>query len=386
MAAGPHYFPEIAKFRAVRILWDQFTHEWGGENTLDLHAETAIWNKSALDPHVNMLRTATEAMSAVLGGATSLCVHPFDDSFNETSPFSQRIARNVNHVLKHEAHLHRVADPSAGSWYIENLTNEIAEQGWDFFRAIEKQGGFISALESGFIQREIYDSQKIKKQAFTSGKMTMIGVNRFANTDETIATKSSNSEVKAVSGAGALSIDTLKNDIKNGASLADTVQVWYKPESHMITPITPLRIASGFEELREAVQLHNGKNKHPLSATLVLTGDPRMRKARAAFSYNFLSAAGIKIDEAEPVSSPADAAKSLKSNPEIAVLCAADDDYPESVAPFCKAFPHSIRILAGNPGEHSNRFTESGIHFFIHTKSDILSTLMEICRKAGVKG
>jgi methylmalonyl-CoA mutase len=386
MASGPHYFPEIAKFRAVRILWDQFTREWGGEGTLPLHAETSGWNKSVLDPHVNMLRATTEAMSAVIGGATSLCVNPFDETFAHTTSFSERIARNVNHILKHEAHLHRVADPSAGSWYIDYLTNEIAEQGWDFFRAVESEGGFISALESGFIQREIYDSQKIKKQAFTSGKMTLVGVNRFANTDETVASKKNHEGVKADSGSGAITFKTLKKDINNGASLADTVQLWYKPESHIITPLTPLHIASGFEELRRAVQVYNEKNKRPLSATLILTGDPRMRKTRASFSYNFLTAAGIKVDEADTKSTLSETANSLELQPDIVVLCAADEDYPDSVPTFCEAFPKSIRILAGNPGEHSNRFSESGINFFIHAKADILSTLKDICKVAGVKG
>lgn len=385
MASGPHYFPEIAKFRAVRILWDQFTREWRVEGTLPIHAESSGWNRSVLDPHVNMLRASTEAMSAVIGGATSLCVNPFDASFTHTTPFSERIARNVNHILKHEAHLHRVTDPSAGSWYIENLTNEIAEQGWDFFRAIENQGGFISALESGFIQREIYDSQKFKKQAFTSGKMTLVGVNRFANTDETVVSKASVKDMKAVSGKGSYSIESLRIDIKNGASLADTVQVWYKTESHMITPLTPLHIAFGFEELRRAVQLYNEKNKHPLAATLVLTGNPRMRKARASFSYNFLTAAGIKVDETEATTSISEIAKSLNHQPDIVVLCTADEDYPDTVSPFCNAFPQSIRILAGNPGGNISRFTDAGINVFIHTKADILSTLMDICKKAGVK-
>ena len=386
MASGPHYFPEIAKFRAVRILWDQFTREWGGEGTLPLHAGTSEWNRSVLDPHVNMLRATTEAMAAVTGGATSLCVDPFDDSFTRSTPFSERIARNVNHILKHEAHLHRVADPSAGSWYIENLTNEIAEQGWEFFRALENEGGFISALESGFIQREIYDSQKIKKKAFTSGKMTLVGVNRFANTDEMVASKKIPEGQKAVSGNGAGSLESLNKDIKNGASIADTVQVWYKTESHMITPLTPLHIASGFEELRRAVQKYNAKSKRPLSALLILTGDPRMRKARASFSYNFLTAAGIKVDEADSATSISKTAGSQNLQPEIVVLCAADEDYPESVPTFCNAFPQSIRILAGNPGEHISRYTEAGINVFIHAKADILSTLMDICKQAGVKG
>ena len=112
-----------------------------------------------------MLRTQTEAMSAILGGTDSLTVEPFDTTFRQPDEFSERIARNQQLILKEESYFDKVADPSAGSYYIENLTQLIAENGWKLFVETEEQGGFLSALKSGFIQAKLSESaDKHKKE------------------------------------------------------------------------------------------------------------------------------------------------------------------------------------------------------------------------------
>jgi methylmalonyl-CoA mutase len=159
---GSEYFPEIAKLRAARLLWAVVTNGFKPvkrESTkMNIHCVTTEWNKTVYDPHVNMLRTQTEAMSAVLGGTDSLTVQPFDKTFRQPDEFSERIARNQQLILKEESFFDKVADPAAGSYYLENLTKLIAENAWKLFLEIEDQGGFISSLDLGFIRNKLSES------------------------------------------------------------------------------------------------------------------------------------------------------------------------------------------------------------------------------------
>jgi methylmalonyl-CoA mutase len=156
---GPLYFPEIAKLRAARLIWSVVIN---GFKPVDLKSSkmvinsvTSRMNKTVNDPYINMLRTQTEAMSATLGGVDSLTVEPFDVIFRQPDEFSERIARNQQLILKEEAYFEKVADPGAGSYYIENLTSLIAENAWKLFLEIEEKGGFLSCYETGLINEKL---------------------------------------------------------------------------------------------------------------------------------------------------------------------------------------------------------------------------------------
>jgi methylmalonyl-CoA mutase len=159
---GSSYFQEIAKLRAARLLWSAVLNGFdpgkGEADRMDIHCVTSKWNKTSDNPYMNMLRTQTEAMSAILGGTDSLTVEPFDVVFRQPDEFSERIARNQQLILKEEAYFDKVADPSAGSYYIESLTQLIAENGWKLFVETEEQGGFLAALKSGFIRARLSES------------------------------------------------------------------------------------------------------------------------------------------------------------------------------------------------------------------------------------
>ena len=158
---GSEYLPEIAKLRAARLLWavvlDGFKP---GCNSvaMEIHCTTNRLNKKVKDPHVNMLRTQTEAMSAILGGADSLTVEPYDIIFRQPDDFSERIARNQQLILKEEAWFGKVADPAGGSYYIEKLTYLIAENAWKLFLEIENHGGFAEALKNGLIRKKVSEA------------------------------------------------------------------------------------------------------------------------------------------------------------------------------------------------------------------------------------
>jgi len=185
---GSDYFPEIAKLRAARLLWSVVTNGFHPVNReisrMYIHCVTSEWNKTVYDPYVNLLRTQTEAMSAILGGTDSLTVEPFDIVFRNPDEFSERIARNQQLILKEEAYFDKVADPAAGSYYIENLTNLIAENAWKLFLEIEDQGGFLSSLKSGWIQRKLSESASGRKLDIASCKKILLGTNRFPDINE----------------------------------------------------------------------------------------------------------------------------------------------------------------------------------------------------------
>ena len=165
---GTGYFIEIAKLRAARLLWSLITDTYNIAGRIaarmQIHSVTKVWNDKVTDPYINMLRTQTEAMSAVLGGTDSLTVNPFDIASGETGEFTERIARNQQLILREEAYFDKVADPSSGSYYIENLTALVAENSWKLFLEIENCGGFLSALKSGFIRETLagYETEEIK--------------------------------------------------------------------------------------------------------------------------------------------------------------------------------------------------------------------------------
>lgn len=179
-ASGPNYFPEIAKYRAFHLMWAQILEKYGIQETdISVHSETARWNKSQTDAHNNMLRATTEAMSAALAGCNVVTVHPYNAHFEEPSGFSSRIARNIQLILQEESYLDKVADPGAGSYYIEVLTNKIAEESWELFQEIEAKGGFYECLKEGFIQDEIKKSREEKVSAYREKKKVLVGVNKY---------------------------------------------------------------------------------------------------------------------------------------------------------------------------------------------------------------
>ncbi len=187
LAVGPDFFLETAKLRALRKLWNLVAEQYGIQGQLYIHCETSLLNNSILDAYNNMLRTTTEGMSAVIGGCDSLLVHAFDAVYKNENNFSRRMAINQQHILKEESYLNKVADIGAGSYYIETLTDQLAETAWAQFKNIESKGGWLACVKAGFIQQEIGTQAALLQQNINEGKQTLLGVNKFPNPKETIA-------------------------------------------------------------------------------------------------------------------------------------------------------------------------------------------------------
>ncbi|PCI96115.1 MAG: hypothetical protein COB15_11355 [Flavobacteriales bacterium] len=149
-----NYFFEIAKIRAARKLWDIILEQYQvTDTTMDIHSETTITKNSEEDNNYDILRNTTKAMSAIIGGCDSLTILPHDDSETNIG-FSNRIARNIQHILKEEAFFDKVNNPADGAYYIEELTDKIASKSWTFFQEIEKKGGFLACIDKGVIKNE----------------------------------------------------------------------------------------------------------------------------------------------------------------------------------------------------------------------------------------
>jgi methylmalonyl-CoA mutase len=307
------------------------------------------------DPYVNMLRTQTEAMSAILGGADSLTVEAFDKVFRKPDEFSERIARNQQLILKEEAYFDKVADPAAGSYYIENLTALIAENSWKLFLEIEEEGGFISALKTGLIQKKLSESAQKRKNDIATRKMILLGTNQYPNNNESLSP----------------SVDT---DIVFGRQPIEDEQV--------IDPIVKFRASEDYDRLRIAV---DKAEKRPIVFLMPL-GNPVMRKARAQFSAGFFGCAGYSvIDNQGFENAEAGINSALKSETDIIVVCSSDEEYmlytPEI---YSNLKDKALIVVAGNPAS-AGELKSLGVQYFIHMKSNVPMMLQDFNNRLGIK-
>jgi methylmalonyl-CoA mutase len=180
---GSNYFFEIAKYRAYRILSKTLGEVYAIDLGCYITATPSLRNKSLMDYNVNMLRTTTECMSAILGGADTLCNIPYDTFFNKENEFGDRIARNQLRILKDEAYLNKVGNAADGSYYIDTITQQLVEKALDIFKDIENAGGFVQSIFDGTIQRKIKESAQQEQEDFNSGKRVLIGANKHVNAD-----------------------------------------------------------------------------------------------------------------------------------------------------------------------------------------------------------
>jgi len=180
-----NYFFEIAKIRALKLLFKTITEAY---NTP--HSECTILsypsyrNKTIYDYNVNMLRSTTECMSAILGGANTICNLPYDHIYHDSNDFGNRIARNQLLVLKHESAFANVNNPSDGAYYIESITQQLAENALEIFKLIENGGGFLAQLKEGTIQRKIKESALKEQEQFDNGLLVLLGTNKHPNEDD----------------------------------------------------------------------------------------------------------------------------------------------------------------------------------------------------------
>lgn len=368
---GANYFMEIAKFRAARWLWAEIVaaynplckHECPNKSEdgicrcaskIYMHAETSTYNMTVFDAHVNLLRSQTEAMSASIAGVNSLTVLPFDEPFKDSDNFSERIARNQQLLLKEECHFDKITDPSAGSYYIENLTVSIADQAWKLFLEID-ENGFYEALKAGVVQGAIKASSDNRFKSLATRREILLGTNQYPNFSETAGNKI----------------------VKDGCSCGCSTD----SSAAQFQPLPNTRLAADFEKLRLATEK---SGKTPVVFMLTI-GSLAMRLARSQFSSNFFACAGYKVIDNlgfQTVEEGVKAAREKKAD--IIVLCSSDDEYA-TLAPEAYNLVKGKEqfVVAGAPA-CTDDLKAIGIENFVNVKSNVLETLKKFNTVLGI--
>jgi methylmalonyl-CoA mutase len=325
-AVGSTYFTEIAKLRAARLLWGTAVAAFGptdpASGAMRVHVRTARANKGTYDPYTNLLRATTEAMSAAIGGADTLLVEPHG--------YEPHLAINVQRILAEEAHLDAVADPAAGSYYVESLTDALAREAWAQVQQIEQAGGYTAARAAGQLDAHLTTARAAREKAVSSRRRTLVGVNNYP-------------------------------DLTEHAPSAGPFPVPEAPDG-----LAPLRLAAPFESMRERTARHAAATGRTPDVHLLTRGDVRMRMARANFCLNFFGCAGLAITQGPDV--PADA--------DLVVLCSADAEYvalAQDVVPSTRV----PVLVAGNPKDVVEALTAAGVQGFVHVQSDAVATLTQ---------
>jgi len=347
LSVGSNYFMEIAKLRAMRVLWatlvEQYLLACDCAYLISINAVASSWNKTLYDPHVNMLRATTEAMAAALGGADSIALKPFDMAYKQEDEFSSRISRNVQTILKEESYFDKVADPAGGSYYIENLTHSIIEYAWNLFRETEADGGFITQIKNNKIKTEIEKSAQKRAMDIATRKSILLGTNQYPNTHEFMLDKMEKHNTCCSEG--------LKSE----------------------------RGAAAFEALRLETEMWTKENHRP-KLFLLKVGNLAMRQARAGFITNFFGCAGYEIIDNAGFESAEEGVKTaLESAPDIVVICSSDEEYATMGVEIVKTIKKKNNkipvVIAGNPTEYIDLLNEAGIDDYVHIKNNVLEKL-----------
>ncbi|MFT3782662.1 MAG: methylmalonyl-CoA mutase family protein [Nibricoccus sp.] len=406
-AVGPQFFMEIAKFRAFRLLWSRVA--LGYELTTKaarprVHARTNRWNKTQLDPHVNMLRVTTEAFSAVLGGIDSLHIGTFDEVLGGSDEFSRRIARNLHTLLSEEFHTVAPVDPAGGSWVVEKTTDELARKAWALFQDIEKQGGLAAALRSGYVQKLIATASAEKDDAVSKRRLGLVGTNLFPNLKEKSLVRpgvdlaalasARAAELKcrrpaAAPKAKATDVDALIQAAAAGATIGQLAALT-AASAETVTAVKPKRASEGFEALRAAADAFAKKTGSRPKVFLAKIGPVKQHKPRADFSAGFFAVGGFEAVGKEAFETAEAAAQTAAaSGASIAVLCSTDETYPTLVPAFAStlkaAKPGVTVVLAGLPADKAvtESFQKAGIDEFIHIRANVRELLANLLKKIG---
>lgn len=420
MTVGVNFFMEIAKLRALRMLWARAVGAAGGDEAAQrpsVHVRTALWNKSKVDPYNNLLRATVEAFAGALGVCDSMQVAAFDEVIRPPDDFSLRVARNTQLVLQKECSLDSVVDPAGGSWYVESLTAELAAKAWALFQEVEAKGGMEAAMRAEFPQKAVGTTAMEKIRAVTRRKDSIVGVNQYANPAEkplqapaedtrvfhkhrvqqvvshrTSLEDADNQLVlqrlaEIVGTKGPQTFEACVAAVRAGATVGEITRAIRIMDSpcEPVTPVCLTRAAAAFEGLRAAMN----RQPKPQQVFLCNMGPLKEHKARADFSRGFFATGGYEAISPPGFKTPEEAVSAFaESGAWVAVICSTDDNYPALVPPLAagirSARPDAIIVLAGYPQEQIEAHKKSGVDDFIHIRADAFEVLSKIHRQLGI--
>ncbi|MER5730124.1 methylmalonyl-CoA mutase family protein [Streptomyces sp. NPDC002138] len=348
-AASADQFLTIAKLRAARRLWARIAEASGvpEAGAQRQHAVTSPVMMTRRDPWVNMLRTTVACMAAGVGGADAVTVLPFDHDLGLPDAFARRIARNTSTILMEESHLARVIDPAGGSWYVEQLTDELAHAAWEFFQRVEKAGGLPAALRSGLVGELLAATWAERSRKLAKRREPITGVSEFPMLSE-------------------------KPVVRESAPAAPS------------GGLPRVRRDEAFEALRARSDAHLAATGSRPRVFLAALGPAAAHTARATFASNLFQAGGVEAVH-DPVSVDADtaaAAYAASGADGMAVLCSSDALYEEragAVAAALRAAGATTVFLAGRPGT-----CEGAVDEYVFAGCDAVAVLSSVLDRMGV--
>jgi len=359
VSVGTDVLVEAAKLRALRLCWARVMEAFGvsaDKRAAHIRVVSSRRMMTRYDAWTNILRVTTAAFAAAIGGADEITTLPFTDALGVATPFARRVARNTQHVLMEEAHLAHVRDPAGGAWFVESLTRDLAQAAWAKMQAIEAQGGIITSLQSGALQREVAETRATRAKRFATRRETITGVTDFPL------------------------LDGKAPDVDRPRPRRLTPSHEISAGEDASSPLNPIRWAEPFEALRDRVEAIN-----PLPAVFfanlgaVSEFGPRANFARNLFAVGGVSAIGA---EAAYVSGNALLAAYKESGAKTAVICGPDARYSEDMPAVAEALRDAgcaHIILAGEP-----RGTDL-IQQFIWNGCDAVEALHSLHAALGVR-
>ncbi|MDX2109402.1 MAG: methylmalonyl-CoA mutase family protein [Verrucomicrobiota bacterium] len=425
-SSDSNFFMDIAKLRAARLLWSRVIEAFGGDDaakSVHVHVRTALFNKSRLDPYTNLLRSTSEAFSAVVGGCDSLHVGAFDEVIRVPDETSRRIARNTQIILSEECGLNRVIDPAGGAYYVEWLTDQVARKAWELFQKVESLGGMTKALESGFPQAEVAKMAELKTGNIAKRRDSVVGVNLYSNGKEKpldahlpdyVALQKS--RARAIEDFRTSGGDEFHNTvmarlsslleaaepqvvakaiaaIEAGASIGEISRIlrFNYPSTSSITPVLQRRASQQFEKLREAVFAYT-KSSADGKAPLILQaniGPSRYYRVRADWTTAFFQTGGFEVLADRDFKDAAEIAAAVTATgAQIVVITSSDETYATSVVPVAQAVkaanPKAYVIIAGNPAENEAAWRAAGADDFVNVRVNNYELNEKLLKQLGV--
>lgn len=414
VAVGPSLYLEIAKLRAVRLVWFRLLSACGaGEAaaSVSLHATGALRDLTAFDRHVNALRATTQAFAAIVGGADVLNVPPYDAPLGTPSEGARRLARNTQLVLREECRLGEVVDPCGGAWAVERLTADLAALAWSRFQEIEADGGLARALAGGRLRERVEASARERAAALATQRDRLVGTNAVPDPREPApdpevvdraglaarrAEELGGRPARRSAGPSSASLAAVPNRdrlaslveaARRGATLGELAAALHAGAKETTAPALDVsRAALAFEGLRRSVLSWRDASGRPATVFLALVGRPADLTARLDFTRSFLASGGFALEEGPPFESAAEAAEAAASSRAHAcALVSSDERYPELVPPVAAALKRggTVVLLAGMPKEHVEALRAAGVQEFLHARADAPALLASLFRRIG---
>ncbi len=369
LAADAQIFPTIAKLRAARRMIARIAEACGAGPTaksVHLSVQTSARMMARRDAYTNMLRTTVACAAAAMGGADAITVLPFSWALGQPDALARRMARNTQIVLMEESSLGRVLDPAGGSWYVEQLTDELSAKAWTLFQEIEALpgsmgGGMLAALQSGHVQAMIAKTAAERARNLATGREELIGVANYPVLKETQFTVVPHPPVEV--------------------DAADDTAITAEP-----LPVR--RLGEPLESLRDAADAYATRTGMRARVFLANLGEIPEFNARATFAQNFFAAGGIETLTNDGFATSADAGKAFaESGATAACICSSDSNYgllAEATAQALKGAGATHVYLAGRAGDKLNAFRAAGIGSFIYMGCDAPAVLAQAQDDLGV--